>query len=161
MWLSKLLRFQAPIQALPQLHPYTPLHLLTLEYLSSPKLDSPALHLSLLTRLPLSRLCFSLSLCLCYDILPLFKAQSKHLLCSPSLVQGPSRCPLITCNPPNVSAAHTLRSSPTRFDRFCLILFSVVFNSPLREKPYFTAFCLLCGTFTLSGLNRWNKLDCI
>lgn len=88
--------------------------------------------------------CVSLSLCPRYDILPLLKAQCKHLSWSHPWFRAPHAAPSSLVTLP-VFWRHARRSSPTRSDIFCLMLFSVVFNPPLREKPYFTAFCLLYG----------------
>ena len=151
-WHSRL-RFQAPIQALPWLRPYTPLHLLSLEHclcsLWNTEPHPNWIHL-LCTflcsqgSLCLDRVSLSLSLCPCYDILPLFKAQCKHLSWSHPWFRAPHAAPSSLVTLPMIRR-HTLRSSPTRFGIFCLMLFPAVVNSPLREKPYFPAFCLLRG----------------
>lgn len=87
----------------------------------------------------------SLSLSLSLPLLwhpTLFKAQFKHLREAIPRFRAPHAA-LVTCNPPNASAAHSA-VLPTRFGIFCLMLFPAV-NPPLREKPHFPAFCLLRG----------------
>lgn len=113
-WHSRL-RFQAPIQALPWLRPYTPLHLLSLEHclcsLWNTEPHPNWIHL-LCTflcsqgSLCLDRVSLSLSLPLLWHPTPL-QGTVQTPFVKPSLVQGPSRCPLVTCNPPNGSAAHS------------------------------------------------------
>ena len=118
-WHSRL-RFQVPIQALPRLHPYTPLHLLSLEHcicsLWNTEPHPNWIHL-LCTflcsqgSLCLDRVSLSLSLSLSLSALAMTSypssRHSSNTFREAIPGSGPLTLPLVTCNPPNVSAAHS------------------------------------------------------